>query len=181
MRTGVTTAGRRQVPADKRHALVAMARSLLVAGGIVVGYFVLPMTRFDGESLLRLVAGLALVAALLAWQIREITRSPYPRLRAVETLAVTLSLFFALFATAYYVMSVADPANFNEPLTRLDAAYFTVTVFATVGFGDIVATTQTARAVATAQMLGDLVLVGLVAHAVVNAVRIGMERKEQRP
>ena len=37
------------------------------------------------------------------------------------------------------------------------------------------------RAVATAQMLGDLVLVGLVAHAVVNAVKVGLERQERRP
>ncbi|GAA2137621.1 potassium channel family protein [Nocardioides koreensis] len=180
MRTGETTAGGRQVPAERRHALVSLARSLLVAGGIVVGYFVLPMTRLDGDSLLRLLAGLALIAALLAWQIRQITRSAYPRLRAVETLSVTLSLFFAVFATAYHVMSVDDPASFTEPLTRLDAAYFTVTVFATVGFGDIAATTETARAVTTTQMLGDLVLVGLVAHAVVEAVRTGMERQERR-
>ena len=181
MRTGVMSAGRRQVPADRRHALVSLARSLLVAGCIIAGYFVLPMSRLDGDSLLRLAVGLALIAALLAWQIREITRSPHPRIRAVETLSVTLSLFFVVFATAYYVMSVADPANFNERLTRLDAAYFTVTIFATVGFGDIVATSETARGVVMVQMLGDLALVGLVAHAVVNAVRVGVERQERRP
>ena len=65
MRTGVTSAGRRQVPADRRHALVSPARSLLVAGGIIVGYFVLPMSRLDGGSLLRLAVGLALIAALV--------------------------------------------------------------------------------------------------------------------
>ena len=99
----------------------------------------------------------------------------------METLSVTLSLFFVVFATAYYVMSVADPGNFNERLTRLDAAYFTVTIFATVGFGDIVATSETARGVVMVQMLSDLALVGLVAHAVVNAVRVGVERRERRP
>ncbi len=32
-----------------------------------------------------------------------------------------------------------DPAAFNETLTRIDSLYFTLTVFATVGFGDIAA------------------------------------------
>ena len=30
-----------------------------------------------------------------------------------------------------------DPSSFGEPLTRSDALYFTITIFATVGFGDI--------------------------------------------
>jgi hypothetical protein len=54
--------------------------------------------------------------------------------------------------------------------------YFTVTVFATVGFGDITAVSQSARAVAMTQMLGDLVLVGLIARAIVDAVNRGRNR-----
>ena len=41
--------------------------------------------------------------------------------------------------------------NFSEPLTRTDALYFTVTVFSTVGFGDITAKTEAARLVVTGQ------------------------------
>ena len=65
-------------------------------------------------------------------------------------------------------MGRAQPAQFSEPLTRLDAAYFTVTIFATVGFGDIVAVSEAARAVATVQMVGDLVIVGVVARRAVQ-------------
>jgi hypothetical protein len=34
-------------------------------------------------------------------------------------------------------MERASAASFTEPLTRTDALYFSVTVFSTVGFGDI--------------------------------------------
>ena len=44
-------------------------------------------------------------------------------------------------------------ASFTEPLTRADALYFTVTVFSTVGFGDITAKSETARVVLIVQML----------------------------
>ena len=47
-------------------------------------------------------------------------------------------------------------SNFSQPLTRIDSVYFTVTTFATVGFGDITATTEAARLVVTGQMIADL-------------------------
>ncbi|MHB1594307.1 MAG: potassium channel family protein [Streptosporangiaceae bacterium] len=60
---------------------------------------------------------------------------------------------------------------------RSDSLYFTVTVFATVGFGDIVPKTETARLVVTGQMLTDLVIIGLVVEAIFGAVR---KRREPR-
>jgi hypothetical protein len=56
-------------------------------------------------------------------------------------------------------------------LTRFDAVYFTVTVLATVGFGDIAAVTQTARILVTIQMLADLVLIGFVAKVLLGAAQ----------
>jgi hypothetical protein len=129
-------------------------------------------------SVLALLVGLGVLAAVLGWHIREITRSPYPRMRAVEGLVTTLTLFFALFATTYYVMSSNRPEDFSEPLSRMDSAYFTVTIFATVGFGDIVARGDAARLVATVQMLADLALIGVVARMVVNAVQVGLQHRD---
>jgi voltage-gated potassium channel len=81
-------------------------------------------------------------------------------------------LFVLLFASAYVVMAGASPANFStHPLTRTDALYFTVTVFSTVGFGDITAASQSARLVVTVQMLLDLLALGLVVRAFVSAVQ----------
>jgi voltage-gated potassium channel len=73
-------------------------------------------------------------------------------------------------------MSQTDAANFSVPgLTRTDALYFTVTVFATVGFGDITAASQSARALVTAQMILDLIVLGAVIRVFIGAVRLARQ------
>ena len=59
------------------------------------------------------------------------------RLRVVETLSLSVPLFLLAFAALYFVTAYDTPASFSEALSRTDALYFTVTVFASVGFGDI--------------------------------------------
>lgn len=54
--------------------------------------------------------------------------------------------------------------------------YFTVTVFSTVGFGDITAASQSARLVVTVQMLLDLLALGLVVRAFVSAVQAARQQ-----
>ena len=59
-------------------------------------------------------------------------------------------------------MAQASPANFStHSLTRTVSLYFTVTTFSTVGYGDITAASQAARLVVTAQMILDLLVLGL--------------------
>ncbi|MGW1029327.1 potassium channel family protein [Streptomyces sp. NPDC002577] len=153
-----------------------------MATGLVVAYYLLPMTdRLTSGTVTALVCGLIGVTLLFAWQIRTISRSPNPRLRAVEALATTLPLLLLLFSAAYYLLDHAEPGSFNEPLTRTDALYFTLTVFSTVGFGDIAARTQTARVLTMLQMTGNLLLVGVAARIVVSAVRAGLRQRAKEP
>ena len=70
-----------------------------------------------------------------------------------------------------------NAANFTQPLTRTDALYFSVTVFSTVGFGDITAKSETARVVLIVQMLADLALLGAGARVLLGAVRRGQQRR----
>ena len=100
-------------------------------------------------------------SGLVAFQVRTIAQSPFPGLRAIEALATSVPLFLLLFAAIYTVMATMSASNFSQPLTRTDAVYFTVTVFATVGFGDITAKTEAARLVVTGQMIADLIIIGL--------------------
>jgi cell division GTPase FtsZ len=87
--------------------------------------------------------------------------------------------FLLLFAATYFIMEQANSENFNvDSLTRTDSLYFTVTVFATVGFGDITATSQAARVLVMAQMILDLLVLGLVVKVFVGAVEIG--RRDHR-
>jgi hypothetical protein len=141
-------------------------------------YYLLPFDRAStGEVVAILVVGLVLFIALVAFHVRVIIRSPSPGLRAVEALATSVPLFLALFAISYFVMARLDASSFGVPLTRTDALYFTVTVFSTVGFGDITAKTQIARLVVTWQMIADLIILGVAVKIIVGAVK----RRRQQP
>ncbi len=70
-------------------------------------------------------------------------------------------------------------ASFTEPMTRTDALYFTVTVFTTVGFGDISPKSETARVVLMVQMFADLALLGTGVRVLFGAVQRGRERRSQ--
>jgi len=164
----------------RRQGFWFILKSTLLSIAVVVGYFVLPMTSsLATDTILTLMLGLLLIGALLAWNVREVLRSPFPGARAVGALMVAAPLFLTLFATSYYLMGDAEPSAFSEPLTRLDALYFTVTTFATVGFGDITAVSETARAVATVQMVVGLVLVGMIARVLLGAVEHSRNRLQR--
>ena len=164
----------------RRYVLWAVVRSSLVAVGICLAFFLLPMTSaLRASGVLLLVGGLAAVSLALVWHIRMILVAPYPGVRAVSALVVTLPLFLVLFATIYYLMSAENDAQWSEPLTRLDALYYAVTVFATVGFGDITAVSQPARMVTTVQMLAGLILVGVIARVIVGAVQLNLRRNSR--
>jgi voltage-gated potassium channel len=82
-----------------------------------------------------------------------------------------------LFAAAYVMLADAQPQAFSEPLSRTDALYFTITVFSTVGFGDIVPVTDGARVATMVQMVGDLLVVGLVLRVMLGAVKAARRRR----
>ena len=76
---------------------------------------------------------------------RSPIRSPFPGLRAIEALATIVPLFLLQFSGTYVVMAGMSAGNFGGRLRHTDGLYFTITVFSTVGFGDITAKTQAAR------------------------------------
>ena len=119
--------------------------------------------------------------ALVAFQLRSIIRSPFPGLRAIEALATSVPFFLLLFAGSYVVMSAMSDSNFDMQLTHTDGLlYFTITVFSTVGFGDITAKTQAARLLVTGQMIADLVVLGLAVKVIVGAVSRGRRGRCRR-
>ena len=97
-------------------------------------------------------------------------------MQAVEALGLIVPLFLLLFASTYFVMERASAAAFTQPLTRTDALYFTVTVFSTVGFGDISPKSEAARIVLIVQMLGDLAILGAGIQVLVRAVQRGRQQ-----
>lgn len=166
----------------RRAAAGAVLRSVFTVAALVTAYYLLPLTGYrTAGALALLVCGLLGVLLVFSWQVWIIMRSPYPRVRAVEALAITAALFLVLFATAYYLLDQSVPGSFSEPLTRTDALYFTLTTFSTVGFGDITARSETGRVVTMAQMAGGLLLVGGAVRVVVGAVQVGLRRRHDEP
>jgi voltage-gated potassium channel len=166
----------------RRQLLLGIARTLLTTTGVLVLYFVLPLDReFTGRTLLTMVAGIVGIGLLVGWQVRAILRSRHPALQALEAIALSLPLFLLLFAGTYTVLSASDPGAFTEELSRTDSLYFVITVFSTVGFGDISAVTDVARVLVSGQIVGDLILIGLVLRLFVAAVDRGRRSREPQP
>ncbi|TQM44886.1 potassium channel family protein [Pseudonocardia cypriaca] len=167
-------------PAARKRLVVA---SLLRAGAsvtlLVLAYYSIPLDRpLNAATWIGFVLGLAAFAAVIAWQVRAILVSDVPRLRAIQAVAIGLPMLLLLFASTYLRISRDAPDSFSEALGRTDALYFTVTVFTTVGFGDIAPRSELARILTMFQMITGLVVVGLVAKVLLGAVQTAVRRRE---
>ena len=156
----------------------AVLRAVGSTAALVAIYYLLPLDHSSTwVAVTILVIGLVVLIGLVVFQVRSIVVSRFPGLRGVEALATSIPLFLLLFASTYVVMDTISASNFSEPVTRTDALYFTVTVFSTVGFGDITAKTEAARLVVTGQMIADLVVIGLGLKVIVGAVKRGRQQQ----
>ena len=172
---------RRLTELEQRERVRAIVRLVLTAAAVVVillvTYYELPPARLAaGAPLLRLLVSCVVFILVLAWLVRRITQADLPELRAIEVLAIIVPLFLFLFASLYLTMSHTSAAAFSEPLDHTGALYFAVTIFSTVGFGDITPRTDLARVVVSVQMLLDLVLLGVLVRLLVKAARSGLSR-----
>ena len=167
----------------RRRLAIGLLRSLAITVVLLAVYYLLPLEGLSSLPIwLTLAAGMLALAAVAAYQVRAVIRARHPAVKAVEALATTAPLFLLLFAAAYFVMAGADPSNFNvETLTRTDSLYFTVTIFATVGFGDISAASEAARILVTVQMILDLIVLGLGIRIFVSAVEVGRQKASSGP
>jgi hypothetical protein len=159
----------------RRALLIVLARVVAACVVLVVLFYTLPLDRLESLSLgVGLALWVIVLAGATAVAIRVVARSKDPSVVAIEAAATLAVLFVMLFATGYYVLQVADPSSFSEdPLTRTDALYFTITVLSTVGFGDITASSQVARVLVTLQMVLNVVFIGVGVKLITKAVKVG--------
>jgi voltage-gated potassium channel len=138
---------------------------------LLIAYAVLP---FRGDWWwVGALLGTALLLGIIPLTVRRVRAvlvSERPLVEAAEALAVLLTMLLVGFAALYYAMDRLH-GQFSGLDTRLDALYFTVTTLATVGYGDITAVGQKARAAVTVQMLFDLAYVGIAARVLITAAR----------
>ena len=170
----------REARPPARTIVQAALRAAGSTAALVVIYYLLPLDRSSaGVAVTVLVIGLVAFIGLITFQVRSILGAPFPGLRAVEALAISVPLFMLLFASVYVVMADLSTSSFGEHLTHTDGLYFAVTVFSTVGFGDITAKSQVARVVVMVQMIADLLVLGLGIRIVLGAVTRGRQQRSQ--
>ena len=131
---------------DRRKlALVVLQTTIRLLLGFIFIIWLMslaPQTPEDSIVYPAVVALLGIVVYILFFrrQLKGVYKARYPTLRAVEALILTATMFLAIFSMIYVMISIDDPNSFTEPLTSFSAYYYSLTVLATVGFGDIAQT-----------------------------------------
>jgi len=172
-----------ELAAHKRRRALArvVVRTVITVAILITVYAIIsPDDLVHGNVGARLVMSLLVFVGVLVWQFFAVMHDPTPELRAGAAMITAVTLLVLMFSMTYAVMAAGHPEWFSHPVDKSSAVYFTVTVLATVGFGDITAVSQTARWVVTAQMIVDLTLVVALGRVLVTAARAGRERQQRR-
>lgn len=172
------------LPGGWRRAALVSALRMAVISIVIVGATALT-SRLAVSTLLYLVIAvlssvvwLTLYVIYYRWMAKRIAKSEHPIVPGVEALVVGTVLYISIFAKAYHLLSMGNPQAFSEPLDLFASYYFTITILATVGFGDIVPLGVPSRAFAMVQMLLNLVILAIAVRLVTSEVKkVTVKRK----
>jgi voltage-gated potassium channel len=152
-------------------------RALLLVVAVIVVYYAVPLGETPSTAGIVLsVIGLLLGLGVLVWiTLRQVARlaaaGVHDESVRIETLVFVVFVVVPTFAAGYYAIEQADPDQFADLATRTDALYFTVSTLATVGFGDVHATGQLARALVTVQIVFNLLFVATLVSLLSRVMR----------
>jgi voltage-gated potassium channel len=162
--------------AEQSYRQLAMTLVLAVVATAV--YFAVPVPGRMKEFWWAVLFGCgALVLALLILvAIRRLLKAGEgARIRGLVLLLVLTVLWFSWCDQSVAML----PGQFAGLDTKIDAVYFTVSTLSTVGYGDVHATGQLARAAVTVQIVFNLVFIGLAVATVSGFVRSRATRRLQ--
>ena len=152
------------------HIVRNITYSVIVLIFATVAFYTVPVSGLafnrTGTAVAAFLLGLVVAAALVGWEVRSYRRNVQTGSARLRRLFVAIYLTVLYFALVYYVLSGTDPAEIAGLHTRTDALYFAVAIVSTVGFGDVHAAGQAARALVTLQMGFDLLFISLAVSAV---------------
>ena len=160
-------------------AVIRVAIGLLCVA-IIMSFAPDQPTKSAIYSIVMVIILIAVYGVYFWYQLRGVRRARYPTLRAIEALILIAAMFLAVFSIAYLLMSRANAGAFTEPLTGFSSYYFSLTVLATVGFGDITPVTTSARAVTMLQMALDLVFVAILLRVVMGTAKKAVSSRRPR-
>jgi len=146
----------------------ALLNLLTVAAATAV-YFALPLGVFGVSATWAFVAafavGVLLVSVVLARQVRRYRSGG----TAVTGVLVALCLAVLFFAAVYFGLAAHRPGEVAQLRTKVDALYFALSITSTVGFGDVHAAGQLARAVVAVHIGFNLLFLGVAVRAISEA------------
>ncbi|MEP9362929.1 potassium channel family protein [Nocardioides sp. CN2-186] len=154
------------------------ARDIVLLALLIAAYFVVPV-QYSSDGLRSGVVSMLLIAAagaVLIWQVLLLVDDPD---RQVEGLLFALVVGVLTFALAFYRLEIEDPDQIAGLTTRLDSLYFTMTTLLTIGFGDIHAEGQIARAVVLLQMVFNVAVIATGASTLTSRVRSNAQRRAE--
>ena len=156
-----------------RDSLVMVLRPVAIVAAVLLLYALTPVNAGPAAvaAVLSSLASIGLLVWIVVRQTRRIARHAEPAVAAVEALALLGTLFVLSFSMTYVALSASDPASFSQPVDKVAAIYFSMTIMSTVGFGDIVAVTDVARMTVVVQMIANLVLLALVVRIITEVTR----------
>ena len=139
------------------------SRPVLTFLGLLVAYYAFPL-EWTGDSpgavvlsILGTVGGLALVAASMVRELGSV-RHGEPG-RGARVLATLLILLVMAASLTFFLLNELRPDEIPGLRTRTDALYFTLSTMSTVGYGDVHAEGQVARALVCALIVFNVVVV----------------------
>lgn len=157
----------------------AWLRQALTLIGLLLIFYAVPVRAFGLSGRTVFSVGLILAGvACLAWAITAQVRR---QMRAdpdadVQSLVMLLELVAVVFAFGYFLLEFTTPGQIAGLETRTDALYFTLSTLTTIGYGDVHAVGQLARAMVIVQVVFDVVFVAAVVTTLTSHIRARVGR-----
>jgi voltage-gated potassium channel len=148
-------------------------------GLTLVVYFVTPVRDVQRSSDYRIVTTIAALALLTLWVLWQLRRHVDDQSRRIDGLVGVILIVIVAFALAFYVVEQHRPGEIVGLNSRLDSLYFTVSTLLTIGYGDVHAAGQLARALVLVQTVFDVVFVATAASLLSSRVRSAAQRRAQ--
>ncbi|MFB9570456.1 ion channel [Saccharopolyspora hordei] len=163
----------------RRAVLVDVLATVGAVAACTGVYYALPLDVLGVQGALGAVAGfgagLLVLSALIVVQVRRFGGGPRHHGSSIAGVVAALYLAVLFFAAVYFAIAQHAPGAIDSLRTRTDALYFSLSITSTVGFGDVHAVSQLARAVAIVQMAFNIGFLG----AAVAVLRTRASRRDR--
>ena len=147
----------------------AWLRPIWTFSGLLVAYYAFPLRWTAdsvvavGASLLMTVGALSLVGTVMIRELGSVRRGAPGR--STRVLAMLLILLVMAASLTFFLLNQIRPDEVIGLDTRTDALYFTLSTMTTVGYGDVHAEGQIARALVCVMIVFNIVVVASLVRA----------------